>query len=214
MSCESPVFTCLWTLSLLREVTQLSRHNVLPFQYNASHIPASIHHHQWHLCSMLSCRPSCQQLLKKKPKGYAFSRPSKASFYNLYYKDINPLRRKVTKKPLKDTLSSRFISRELRSEWSDYLSLVISLLWNRIHDGYDSCIAAYPSPFAVHFTYILTHCLWKPFSLDLPHCLLFFFQTIRKILYGFITKDISCFKHPVLYSIASISLNFLEKDCS
>lgn len=73
---------------------QLHRHNVLPFQCNASHIPASIHHHQWYLCSMLSCRASCQQLLKRKPKGCAFGRQSKTNFYKVYYKYINPLRGK------------------------------------------------------------------------------------------------------------------------
>lgn len=128
---------------------QLHRHNVSPFQYNASLIPPSINHHQWCLCSVLSCRASCQQLLKRKPKDYAFRRHSKTNFHNVCYEDINLLRGKLTKELLKDTLESRTISRDLRSQCGGSLSLTISLSgWDSqwltlLHGSFRSPLAAF-----------------------------------------------------------------------
>lgn len=91
--------------------------------------------------------------------------------------------KKITKKLLKDTPASRTISRDLRSKWSDYLSLTI--LRNGIHNGCD--IAAYELPLAFLPTFSFTDCeslfLWT-FS----HYLLFFSLTTNKNTLDFITR--------------------------
>lgn len=153
----------LWTMSLPREMKQLHRHNVLPFQYNATRIPQPIHHRPWYLCAVLSCRAGCQQWLKKKnPYGSTFRRQSKTNFHHVYYGDIHPLRenptgaphgtlsmkivsRKAPRERLNETLSVRTVPRGPRGKWSDYLSLLASFSRS-------------------YFTF-LTHWLWRLFSL-------------------------------------------------
>lgn len=84
----------LWTMSLPREMKQLHRHNVLPFQYSATRIPQSIHHRSWYLCAVLSCRAGCQQWLKRNLYDSTFRRQSKTNFHHVYYRDRHPLRGK------------------------------------------------------------------------------------------------------------------------
>ena len=141
------MLTFLWTMSLPREMKQLHRHNVLPFQYNATRIPQSIHHYPWYLCTVLSCRAGCQQWLKRNPYGSMFGRQSKTNFHCVYYEGIKPLRGKSPEELLNETLSMKTVSRDPRGKWSDYLSLTISLHEIRVHRvGQDITVEQFLSP--------------------------------------------------------------------